>query len=161
MPGSYRIGDTFRPNVTKSSGLGLMNLFGAPRRDVAVRFIPADSAFERGSGRARLKTKFTRRARTVYKHHVLRNFHALDGNLRLPADQARKCRLCIGYTQREPMRDLQCGCRQTGYLRKRVQHSFQGQILGPEKIALADHSSFSHEKVARGALFDADEVQPG
>src|SRR5438094_8607074 len=101
MPGSYRIGDLFHPTLQNQSGLGLMNLFGAPRRDVAVRFIPADSAFEGGSGRARLKTKFTRRARTVYKHHVFRNLNALHGNLRLATDQARKCRLSIVYTQGE------------------------------------------------------------
>src|SRR5206468_12179429 len=112
---------TFAAYVAKSSSLGLMNLFGAPRREVAVRFIPTDSAFKGGSGRARLKTKYTRRARAVYKHHVLRKLHALHGNLRLPADQARKCCLCIAYTQRDPMRDLQRGCRQSGYLRKHVQ----------------------------------------
>src|SRR5262245_16303853 len=88
------------------SCLGADNLFGSARCDVTVRFVPTHGALKSYRNRTGLKTKLASRARTIHEHHVLRDLYAFDWNLRLAANQARKSCLCIGYTQRETVRNL-------------------------------------------------------
>src|SRR5438128_9391849 len=88
-------------NVTRmriSGGASGGDFFGAARRDVTVRFVPTNGAFEGRGHRPGLEAQFLLRACCVHEHHVPRDFHTFDRNLRLAAEQARKRRLCIGYT---------------------------------------------------------------
>src|SRR5579862_535 len=73
-----------------SGRFGPQNLLGPTWGDVAVRLIPAHRALQRRRNRPRLKSQFAHRARSIHKHHVLRNFHALHRDLRFAPDQPRK-----------------------------------------------------------------------
>src|SRR5712671_4680242 len=74
----------------------MKNFFRPAWRDVVIGFVPTDSAFERRRRRAGLKSQFALRAFAIHEHHVLRDFYAFDGNLRLTSNQARKCGFSVG-----------------------------------------------------------------
>ena len=134
---------------------------GAAFGDVAVGFVPAHGAFERSGDRAGLETQFALRARTIHEHHVSRDLYAFDRNTGLAADEARKDRIGIGYTQREAVRNFKPGRGQPGDPRKSVEHRFERQILCAEEIALTDFTFFSGQQVADGAFLDTDKIQAG
>src|SRR6266481_4063607 len=89
------------------------------------------------------------------------NLHAFNGYARLAPEQPRKDGICIGYTQRESVRDFQTGSVQAGYARENVEHGLESEIFSTEQITLAGLALFGDEQVAGGALFNADKVQAG
>src|SRR5437899_10073760 len=131
---------------------GAGHALGAALVDVAVGFVPAHGALQRGGYRPGLESQFTLGARTVHKHHVPGDFDAFDRTSRLPPKQPREHGIGIGYTQREPVRNFQAGRAQTRDFRERVQHGLEGQILSTQQIALADFAFFGDQQVSCRAL---------
>src|SRR5712692_11512254 len=85
-----------RPRTLRLAGQPLQgrcrmnNTFGAASRDVAVGFIPADSALESCGDRAGAETKLALGPGAIHEHFVASDFHAFHRNLRLAKRQARK-----------------------------------------------------------------------
>src|SRR5260370_18007009 len=85
-----------RPRTLRLAGQPLQgrcrmnNTFGAASRDVAVGFIPADSALERCGDRAGAETKLPLATGAIHEHFLASAFHAFHRNLRLAKWQTRK-----------------------------------------------------------------------
>src|SRR6516225_1679923 len=138
---------------------GADNPLCAARNDIAIRLVPAHGALKGPGYRTGLETEFASGAGAIHKHHVLRDLYAFDWNLRLAADQTRKSRLCIGYTQCEAVRDFQRRGGQTGNFGQNVEHALQGEIFRAQQVTLADRSLLRNQEVAGGAFLNADKVQ--
>src|SRR5258708_25864386 len=79
-----------RPRTLRLAGQPLQgrcrmnNTFGAASRDVAVGFIPADSALESCGDRAGAETKLALGTGAIHAHSIASDFHAFHRNLPLP-----------------------------------------------------------------------------
>src|SRR5258706_15812234 len=77
--------------------------------DVAVGFVPPNGALQGSFYRAGAETQFALGSRAINKHFVARDFHALDGDLRLAKCEPRKKRIGVNPWEGEAVGNLHAG----------------------------------------------------